>query len=62
MSLEININDVFLLVEATSIAINRKVFTKEEIDKIFPIWDSLSTVIEKHKRKTVVDQLYPKTS
>jgi hypothetical protein len=56
--MNIDINDVITLISATEIAINKKVFTKEEITKIFPSWNNLAATLEKHKRQLLVDKLY----
>jgi len=46
------------LTDYFNIAIERKVFTKEEIIKIFPIWEKVSTFCDRIERKIKVENLY----
>ncbi len=45
-----------------NIAIERKVFTKEEIVKVFPIWEKVSTFCDRIERKLKVENLYKEAS
>jgi len=46
------------LTDYLNIAIERKVFTKEEIIKIFPIWEKVSTFCDRIERKIKVENIY----
>lgn len=46
------------LTDYLNIAIERKAFTKEEIVKIFPIWEKVSIFCDQIERKIKVQNLY----
>ena len=54
-----DIQEIMILIHAVEIAINNKVYTKEQIDKIFPIWNNMTSNLQKVQRQNAVDQLYP---
>lgn len=56
--MDIELNDIVLLIKAVSVAINKKVYTKEELDVFFDAWNDISSKIEKIQRKQLVDTLY----
>lgn len=56
--LKIDVNEISYLLKAIEIAINRKVYTKQEINEYFPLWNNLTASIEKIKRQTIVDKMY----
>lgn len=57
-NLQVDINEIALLLKAIEIAINRKIYTKQEINQYFPLWNNLTASIEKMKRQAIVDQMY----
>jgi len=50
--------DIEIVLRACEIAINKKVYSKEEIDVIFNSWNNLVATLDKLKRKQIVDELY----
>ena len=50
------------LTDYLNLAIERKVFTKEEIIKVFPIWEKVSTFCDRIERKIKVENLYKEAS
>lgn len=57
-NLDISINDIINIIAATEIAINKKVYTKEQINKFFPSWNNIASSLEKHKRQMLIEELY----
>ncbi len=58
----ISILEIKELTNYLNIAIERKVFTKEEIVKVFPIWEKVSTICDRIERKLKVENLYKEAS
>ena len=56
--LDISISDIVNLISATEIAINKRIYTKEQIDKFFPSWNNIAATLEKHKRQLLIQDLY----
>ena len=56
--LDITISDIVNLVAATEIAINKKVYSREQIEKFFPSWNNIAANLEKHRRHLQVQELY----
>ena len=54
----VEIQELLVLVNAVEIAINGKVYSKEQVDKIFPTWNEITSRLQKLQRKNAVDQLY----
>ncbi len=55
---EFDFMELLSIIQGLEIAINRKVFTKEEISKIFPAWNNVASELEKYKRHVIVKKLY----
>lgn len=58
--LKLAIPDVYMVAQALDIAIKRKIFNEEEIQKIYGPWSRVLRFCEDVKRKTEVEQLYKK--
>jgi hypothetical protein len=57
-NINIELNDIITLINGLEVAINRKAFTKEEVNKYFPVWNHVTSLLEKQKRQSIVDELY----
>jgi hypothetical protein len=55
---EVKVDEIFQVLKGLEIAINKKMFTKEELDVFFPSWNNLVSVIDKIKRQDLINQLY----
>lgn len=62
VNIDINLNDIYILAKATEKALNQKVYSKEEVTKIFPIYDKVVTTAERLARKHSIELLYPEDS
>lgn len=60
--LKLAIPDVYIVAQSLDVAIKRKTFNEEEIQKVFPHWSRVMRFCEDIKRKTEVEQLYKKES
>lgn len=58
--LKLAIPDVYMVAQALDIAIKRKIFDEDEIQKIYGSWSRVIRFCEDVKRKTEVEQLYKK--
>lgn len=58
--LRLAIPDVYIVAQSLDVAIKRKTFNEEEIQKVFPHWSRVMRFCEDVKRKTEVEQLYKK--
>jgi len=61
-SVSISTSDLLVLLEATGLSLNQKIYSKENAEKIFKVWNNLTTDIERLKRNAVFNQLYPPIS
>ena len=61
IGLDIDIQDLVLVVTGMEIAINKKAYSYEEIQKYFPAWNNITASLEKYKRQATVVNLYNKT-
>ena len=57
-NLNISLQEISTLLKAIEIAINKKSYTKQEIDQFFPLWNNVIASVEKINRQNIVDQLY----
>lgn len=56
--MQADINDIIILLRGCEIAIYKKVYTKEELDILFPVWNNLTSMMDKIKRQQQVETLY----
>jgi hypothetical protein len=55
---DIKVDEIMQVLKALEIAINKRIFTKSEIDTFFPAWNNLTSIVEKIKRQNIIDQMY----
>jgi hypothetical protein len=66
-SFQVDVQEILVLVNAVEIAINKtlpgnqKVYSKEQIDNIFPVWNNVTANLQKLQRQNAIDQLYSQT-
>ena len=58
--LKLSIPDVYVVAQGIDLAIKRKVFTEDEITKLYVPWSNVMRFCEDIKRKTEVEELYRK--
>lgn len=58
--LKLAIPDVYLVAQALDLAIKRKTFSEEEIQKIYAPWSRVIRFCEDIRRKSEVEELYKK--
>ena len=58
--LKLNIPDVYIVAQGLDMAIKRKVFSEDEIKKIYVPWSNVIRFCEDIRRKTEVEELYKK--
>ena len=56
--LQLQTSEIVVLVNAFQVAMNRGVYSKEEMDKFFPAWNNVTASVEKQHRQDQVDQHY----
>jgi hypothetical protein len=62
MSVQLDIQEIVVLVNAFQVAMNKGVYSKEEMGKFFPAWNNLTAALEKQQRQQAVDQNYRERS
>jgi hypothetical protein len=56
--MQLDITELTVVLKACEIAINKKAFTKEELNAFFGAWNNLTSNLEKIKRQQIVDKMY----
>lgn len=56
----VKITDIYDVAKAMEIAIDRMVFSQEEIERFYPSWNSVLRFCEDVRRKTKVEEAYKK--
>ncbi len=56
----VKITDIYNVAQAMELAIDRMIFTQEEIEKFYPSWNTVLRFCEDVKRKTKVEEAYKK--
>lgn len=58
--LKLKIPDVYVVAQALEVAIKRKIFSEEEIQKMYAPWCNVIRFCDDIKRKTDIEELYRK--
>jgi hypothetical protein len=59
--LQLEIQDIVIIVNAFQVAMNKGIYTKEEMDRFFPAWNNLTSMFEKQQRQQTFQNYKEKT-
>lgn len=58
MDFRLDLPELAIIVEGLQKALNQKIYTKEEAEKIFKVWNNLASYIEQNNRLSAFNQMY----
>ena len=56
--ISVEISDIYNMAQHLEIALKRKVFKPDEVQKLFPSWNNIIKFCEEVKRKADIEELY----